>query len=60
MDTVENIGESRTARLPENRGPYRVLSLKTRALLRREKARYIKDLGEDVGYHLNSNDLRPA
>ena len=36
------------------------LAHRTRALLRRNKKRYVRGLAEDVECHLNSNDLRPA
>ena len=36
------------------------LSRRTRALLRRDKERYVRGLAEDVECHLNANDLRPA
>lgn len=59
-ETLENIEESRAARLAGDRGRYRVLSRRTRALLRRDKERYVRSLAEDVEVHLNANDLRPA
>ena len=59
-ETLENIEESRAARLAGNRGRYRALARRTRALLRRDKERYVRSLAEDVEGHLNANDLRPA
>ncbi|XP_045101313.1 uncharacterized protein LOC123498214 [Portunus trituberculatus] len=60
VETLDSIEESRTARLGGNRDQYRVLSCKTRALLRRDKERYVRGLAEDVYCHLYANDLRPA
>ncbi len=57
---MENIEESRSARLAGNRGRYRALACRTRALLRRDKERYVRSMAEDVEGHLNANDLRPA
>ncbi|MFV0264558.1 MAG: hypothetical protein ACK5JN_19375 [Kluyvera sp.] len=59
-ETLENIERSRAARLAGNRDQYRALSRRTRALLRRDKERYVRSLAEDVEGHFNDNDLRPA
>ncbi|XP_050735881.1 uncharacterized protein LOC127008208 [Eriocheir sinensis] len=60
METLENIEESRGARLAGNRDQYRVLSCRTSALLRRDKERYVRGLAEEVEGHLNANDHQPA
>ncbi|MEL6802745.1 MAG: reverse transcriptase domain-containing protein, partial [Bacteroidota bacterium] len=59
-EALANIEESRAARLTGSRDQYRALSRRTRALLRRDKERYVRSLAEDVESHLNANDLRPA
>ncbi|KAG0727553.1 Craniofacial development protein 2 [Chionoecetes opilio] len=58
--TLEKIEESRAARLAGNQDQHRVLSRRTRTLLRRDKKRYVRSLAEDVEGHLNTNDLRLA
>ena len=58
--TLENIEESRAARLAGDRARYRALSRRTRTLLRRDKERFVRGLVEEVEGHLNVNDLRPA
>ncbi len=47
-ETLRAIEESRAGRLTENRGHYKTLSRRTRALLRRDKERYVRALAEDV------------
>ena len=59
-ETLESIEESRTARLAGDRSRYRDLARRTRALLRRDKERYVRDLAGQVEGNLNVNDLRPA
>ncbi len=59
-ETMRAIEESRAARLAGNRGHYRTLSRRTRALLRRDKERYVRALAEDVEGCINANNLRPA
>ncbi len=59
-ETLENIEESRAARLAENLDAYRSLSHRTRTLLRRDKERHVRDLTEEVKGNLNANHLGPA
>ena len=59
-ETLRNIEESRAARLAGNLDQYRTLARRTRALLRRDKERYVRELAEDVEGCLNANNLRPA
>ena len=59
-ETLEAIEESRAARLAGNLDHYRTLSRRTRALLRRDKERYVRELAEDVEGCLNANNLQPA
>ena len=59
-ETLTTIEESRAARLAGNRDQYRALARRTRALLRRDKERYVKDLAEEVEGCLSANNLKPA
>lgn len=59
-ETLENIEESRAARLDGDLDRHRTLSRRTRILLHTEKERHVKSLPEDVEGGLNANDLRPA
>ena len=59
-ETLQCIEESRTARLAGDHGRYRTLVRRTRALLRGDKERYVRDLAGEVEGNLNANDLRPA
>ena len=59
-EMLENIEESRAARLSGDLDRYRTLSRRTRALLSRDKERYVRELAEEVEGRLNLNDLRPA
>ncbi len=59
-ETLENIEESRAARLAGNLDTYRSLSRRTRTLLRRDKERYVRDLTEEAKGNLNSIYLKPA
>ena len=59
-EALENIEKGRAARLAGNRDQHRALLRRTRALLRRDKERYVRSLAEEVEGHLNVNDLRPA
>ncbi len=59
-ETLRAIEESSAARLAGNLGHYRTLSRQTRALLRRDKERYVRTLAEDVEGCFNANNLRPA
>ena len=60
METLDSIEESCVARLAENCNHYRALLHRIRALLRRDKERYVRGLTEDVECYLNANDLRPV
>ena len=55
--TLDRIEENRAARLAGNRDQYRALTLRTRALLRRNNERYDRGFAEDVACHLNANYL---
>ena len=55
VEMLESIEESHAARLAGNHDQYRALSCRIRALLRRDKEKYV-----DVECHLNANDIRPA
>ena len=59
-ETLRTIEESRAARLAGNLGQHRTLSRRTRALLRRDKERYVRGLAEDAEGCFNANNLRPA
>ncbi len=56
-ETLENNEKSRAARPAGNQDRYRALSHRTRALLRRDKERYVRSLAEEVEGHFNVNDL---
>ncbi len=58
--TLRAIKENRAARLAGNRGHYRTLSRRTRALLRRDKEWYVRALATDVEGFFNVNNLQPA
>ena len=57
---LENIEKGRATRLAGNWDQYRALTRRTRALLRRDKERYVRSLAENFEDHFNANDLRPA
>ena len=57
---LDSIEESHAARLGGNHDQYRVLTCRTKTLLRRDKGRYVRGLMEDIECHLNANDLRFA
>ena len=59
-DTLRNIEESRAARLAGDLDHYRTLARRTRALLRRDKERYVRELAENVEGCFDANNLRPA
>ena len=59
-ETLQSIEESRAARLAGNPDQYRTLSRRTRALLRRDKERYVRGIAEDVESCFNANNLLPA
>ena len=59
-ETLNSIETSRTARLDKNQDTYRVLSRRTRTLLRRDKERYVRSLKEDVEGYLDPNDFQPV
>lgn len=59
-ETLETIEASRAARLAGKTDLYRTLSRRTRALLRRDKERHVRELVEDVEGCLNANNLQPA
>lgn len=59
-ETLTTIEESRAARLAGNHDQYRTLVRRTRALLRRDKERYVRDLAEEVEGCLSANNLQPA
>ena len=59
-ETLDLIEESRTARLAGNRRQHRNLTRSTRASLRRDKERYVRDIAEQVEGHFSANDLSPA
>ena len=52
VETLESIEESHTAKLGGNHDQYRALSCRTRALLRRDKERYVRDLTEHIKCYL--------
>lgn len=58
--TLENVQESRPARLAVDSNRYKDLSQMTRTVLRRDKERYARDLSVDVEGCLNANHLRSA
>ena len=60
MEMLDSIEKSRAARLAGSWDQYRVLSHRTKTLLRRDKERYVRSLAEDVEGHLNANDLKPV
>ena len=60
METLDIIEESLIAILAGDPDKYRALSRRTRALLRKDKERYVRSLPEDAECHLNANNLRPA
>ena len=59
-ETLRTIEESRAARLAGNLDQYRTLSRRTRALLRRDTERRVRELAEDVEGCFNANNLQPA
>ena len=59
-DTLRNIEESRAARLVGDLDQYRTSARRTRALLRRDKERYVRELAENVEGCFDANNLRPA
>ena len=58
METLGSVEGSPTARFTETRDQYRALTRK--ALLRRDKERYVMNFTEDIECHLNANEIRPA
>ena len=63
METLDSIEKSCAARLAGSRDQYslyKVLSRRSRTLLRRDTERYVRSLAEDVESHSNGNDLKPV
>lgn len=60
MPQEESIEESHTARLSKNHDQCRALAHRNRALLRRDKKRYVTILAEDVKGNLNAKVFRPV
>ena len=59
-ETLQAIEESRAARLAGDLDQHRTLARRTRALLRRDKERYVKGIAEEVEGCFHMNNLQPA
>lgn len=59
-EILENMEASCAARLAGDSTLYRTLLQEARALLRRNKKRYVRDSAEDAESYLYENDLRPV